>query len=118
MLPAVAQGAIGITIRESDTQSKEWLAVLHCETSAIRVAAERAALKALDGSCRTPIAALAEFQDDGSLRLRVSIVRPDGSERLDTERMIAKPDLETASTAGTDAGEELKQRGGPDFISA
>lgn len=118
MLPAVAQGAIGITIREDDAQCKNWLAALHCETSAIRVAAERAALKALDGSCRTPIAALAEFQDDGSLRLRVSIVRPDGSERLDTERMIAKPDIATAMAAGTDAGEELKQRGGPDFISA
>jgi hydroxymethylbilane synthase len=118
MLPAVAQGAIGITIREGDEQCKSWLAALHCETSAIRVAAERAALKALDGSCRTPIAALAEFQDDGSLRLRVSIVRPDGSERLDTERKVANPDIVSAMAAGTDAGEELKQRGGPDFISA
>ena len=52
------------------------------------------------------------------MRLRVSIVRPDGSERLDTERHIARPDMATASAAGKDAGEELKQRGGPDFISA
>ncbi len=118
MLPAVAQGAIGITSREDDSQTNKWLEALHCETSAIRVAAERAALKALDGSCRTPIAALAEFQEDGSLRLRVTIVRPDGSERLDTERMIANPDLASAIAAGSDAGEELKKRGGPDFISA
>ncbi len=118
MLPAVAQGAIGITIRETDNQTHNWLSALNCPASAIRVAAERAALRALDGSCRTPIAALAEYLPDGRMRLRVSIVRPDGSERLDTERMIDDPDLANAAAAGTDAGNELKERGGSDFISA
>lgn len=118
MLPAVAQGAIGITIRENDNQTQSWLSALNCPASAIRVAGERAALRALDGSCRTPIAALAEYLPDGRMRLRVSIVRPDGSERLDTERMIDDPDLANVAAAGTDAGNELKERGGPDFISA
>ena len=118
MLPAVAQGAIGITIRENDAKTRNLLDILHCPTSAIRVCAERAALRALDGSCRTPIAALAEYLPDGKMRLRVSIIRPDGSERLDTERLIDDPDMTNATNAGTDAGNELKTRGGPDFISA
>ncbi|MFH1806666.1 MAG: hydroxymethylbilane synthase [Pseudomonadota bacterium] len=118
MLPAVAQGAIGITIREDDSTCANWLTPLHSKTSAMRVAAERAALRALDGSCRTPIAALAEFRPDGQMRLRVTIIRPDGSERLDTERLIAAPDTEKAVAAGQDAGNELKERGGPDFITA
>jgi len=117
MLPAVAQGAIGITIRENDNQTLDWLSALNCPASAIRVAAERAALRALDGSCRTPIAALAEYLPDGKMRLRVSIVRPDGSERLDTERLIDDPDIASAADAGTDAGNELKERGGSNFIS-
>ncbi|WP_404423184.1 hydroxymethylbilane synthase [Thalassospira australica] len=118
MLPAVAQGAIGITIREDDVRTRKWISILNCPASTIRVAAERAALRALDGSCRTPIAALAEYLPDGKMRLRVTIVRPDGSERLDTERLIDNPDLTNAAAAGTDAGNELKARGGPDFISA
>jgi hydroxymethylbilane synthase len=117
MLPAVGQGTLGLTIRAGDERARNWVAPLHCAPTAIRTSAERAALHALDGSCRTPIAALAEFRPDGQLRLRVAIVRPDGSEWLDTERLIAKPDIETARAAGEDAGNELKQRGGPDFIT-
>jgi len=58
MLPAVAQGAIGVEIRSNDAVTRGALAALDDRDSAIRVAAERACLAVLDGSCRTPIAAL------------------------------------------------------------
>ena len=71
-------------------------------------------LARLDGSCRTPIAALAEFVGDG-LYLRAAIIRPDGSEYVATERRGADGDAERM---GNDAGEELKRRGGPGFFVA
>lgn len=118
MLPAVGQGAIGLAIRTGDEKVANWLAPLHCHKTDLRITAERAALRALDGSCKTPIAALAEFDANGTMRLRVAIVRPDGSEWLNAERILENPDIAGADKIGTDAGNELKERGGPDFILA
>lgn len=81
MLPAVAQGAIGIERRADDTTTAEMLAALHDTATGQRLAAERAFLAALDGSCETPIAGLATL-NGGSLRLRGEILRVDGSEAL------------------------------------
>ena len=118
MLPAVGQGALGLAIRAGDEKVANWLSSLHCHKTDLRITAERAALRALDGSCKTPIAALAEIDENGTMRLRVTIVRPDGSEWLDAERTLKNPDLAGADRIGTDAGNELKERGGPDFILA
>ncbi|WP_375175782.1 hydroxymethylbilane synthase [Pseudooceanicola sp.] len=85
MLPAVAQGAIGIERREDDTATATMLEAIHDHPTAQRLAAERAFLAALDGSCETPIAGLAEL-DGGTLRLRGEILRPDGSESLSDDR--------------------------------
>ncbi len=82
MLPAVAQGAIGIERRADDHRVAEMLSAIHHGPTGVRLAAERAYLAALDGSCETPIAGLAEL-DGGSLRLRGEILRPDGSECLE-----------------------------------
>ncbi|MEM0937626.1 MAG: hydroxymethylbilane synthase [Pseudomonadota bacterium] len=81
ILPAVAQGAIGIERRADDARMAEMLAAIHDSDTGHRVNAERAYLKALDGSCETPIAGLAE-RDGGMIRLRGEILRPDGSECL------------------------------------
>ena len=81
MLPAVAQGAIGIERRTSDTAVAALLEPIHDQPTGLRLAAERAYLAALDGSCETPIAGLAEL-DGSSIRLRGEILRPDGSECL------------------------------------
>jgi hydroxymethylbilane synthase len=81
MLPAVAQGAIGIERRSDDSRTAEMLAALHHAETGQRLAAERAFLAALDGSCETPIAGLATL-DGGRLRLRGEILRSDGSEAL------------------------------------
>ncbi|MEM9580994.1 MAG: hydroxymethylbilane synthase [Pseudomonadota bacterium] len=69
MLPAVAQGAIGIERRRDDMRAAEMLAAIHDTQTGERLAAERAFLAALDGSCETPIAGLAEL-NGSSLRLR------------------------------------------------
>ncbi len=113
MLPAPAQGAIGIVCREDDVTMRAMLEAISHAPTAIAVTAERAALAALDGSCRTPIAALATLADD-RLALRVAIFTPDGSRLLDTARSGAAADAERL---GHDAGEELRQRGGPGFFA-
>ena len=84
MLPAVAQGAIGIEQRVGDDRITHMLAAIHHKETGQRLAAERAFLAALDGSCETPIGALAELDGD-KLRLRGEILRTDGSEALSDE---------------------------------
>ena len=113
MLPAVAQGAIGIECRGDDSATLARLAPLdHAETTT-RVAAERALLAALDGSCRTPIAALATLNGD-RLHLEALIVTPDGKRAEATSRDGLASD---AARLGDDAGAELKRRGGPTFFA-
>ena len=115
MLPAVAQGAITVTARRGDARTAGWLAALDDPPTGRRVTAERACLAVLDGSCRTPIAAFAELNGEGSLRLRALIALPDGSEAHRTERSGAAAEAEAL---GRDAGEELRGKAGPDFIAA
>jgi hydroxymethylbilane synthase len=114
MLPAVAQGAIGVECRADDEAMRARLAPLHDRRTEICVTAERALLRVLDGSCRTPIAALAEFAGD-RLNLTGLVIKPDGSVRYDTTRSGSASDAETM---GADAGGELKRRAGPSFLDA
>jgi hydroxymethylbilane synthase len=113
MLPAVAQGAIGIEVRAGDDATRALLAPLDCKETSLRVRAERALLRVLDGSCRTPIAALAELGPDGGLHLDALCAAPDGSRILRTSRTGAASDAELL---GADAGEELKARMPADFF--
>jgi hydroxymethylbilane synthase len=113
MLPAVAQGAIGVTCRAGDRSVRDALAALDHPETTTRVTAERAMLEVLDGSCRTPIAALAEVDGGGGLTLSGLIARPDGSELLETARAGRAED---ARFLGRDAGDELRRRAGPGFF--
>ncbi|MBI2236517.1 MAG: hydroxymethylbilane synthase [Magnetospirillum sp.] len=114
MLPAVAQGAIGITCRSDDAGAHRFLAALNDPVSNVRVAAERAFLTRLDGSCRTPIAALAELDGD-RLSFRGLIVSLDGVTVHATARTGTAAD---AAAMGTDAAEELLKVAGPGFFTA
>ena len=114
MLPAVAQGAVGVEIRSDDAVTRDRLSALHDRETEYAVTAERAMLAALDGSCRTPIAGLGLLEDGGQLWLRAEIVMPDGSERRVTER---RGPVSDAARMGTDAGEELKRAAGPAFLA-
>ena len=113
MLPAVAQGAIGVTCRSDDAKTRALLAPLDDAASATAVACERAFLGRLDGSCKTPIAGLAEIEQ-GILRFRGMILAPDGSEWHEIELRGA---AENAPSIGADAGAELLARAGPEFVA-
>lgn len=112
MLPAVAQGAIGIERRGDDMRAAEMLAAIHDAPTGLRLAAERAFLAALDGSCETPIAGLAEL-DGGTLHLRGEVLRPDGSQSLKEAR--AAP-VEDGAALGREMAADLLKRAGPGFF--
>ena len=85
--PAPGQGALAIEVRAED-QDAQWLTALHHPPTALAVAAERGALQALEGSCRTPIGAYARF-DAARLALTVEALSPDGRERFREEGSLA-----------------------------
>ena len=102
MLPAVAQGCIGIERRGDDTATAELLAAIHDKDTGLRLAAERAMLATLDGSCETPIAGLA-LLDGSEVWLRGEILRPDGSEAIAEEGR-------GPAGEGAELGEEIGRR--------
>jgi hydroxymethylbilane synthase len=112
VLPAIAQGAIGIERRQDDARVAEMLEAIHDRTTGQRLAAERAFLAGLDGSCETPIAGLAEL-DGGTLRLRGEILRPDGSEVLTDDRSAP---VEDGADLGAAMARDLRARAGEDFF--
>ncbi len=114
MLPAVAQGAIGVTCRVDDEKTRALLDALNDPASAAAIACERAFLARLEGSCKTPIAGLAEIEK-GLMRFRGLILTPDGSEWHETERTDV---ADRAEAIGADAGEALLARAGPAFIAS
>jgi hydroxymethylbilane synthase len=113
LLPAVGQGAIGITGRAGDEKTFALLEKINHALTMDRLTAERSMLAALDGSCRTPIGGLAEIDGNGDLTLRGLIARPDGSEIFEADRSGPTADAEAM---GRDAGEELRRRAGPGFF--
>lgn len=112
MLPAVAQGCIGVERRADDGRIQAMLAAIADRDSGLRVTAERAFLKRLDGSCQTPIAGLAELSGD-RLHLRGEILRPDGSEVIAGERIGPASD---GAAMGLDLANELRARAPADFF--
>ncbi len=112
MLPAVAQGAIGIEHRAGDSATGALLAAIHHAETGQRLAAERAFLAALDGSCQTPIAGLAEL-DGSTLRLRGEILRTDGSEAI--AGTLSGP-VSDAAAMGEALARDLLGRAGAGFF--
>jgi hydroxymethylbilane synthase len=111
MLPAVGQGALAIECRASDEGLRRLLEPLHDQISGVCAGAERAMLAALDGSCRTPIAGLAELVGD-RLLLEGLLLKPDGSSEI---RGTREGGIEDAERLGTELGRELRRRAGPGF---
>ena len=111
-LPAVGQGIIAIEARAEDSRVRGLLAAIDDQDTMRAVAAERAFLAELDGSCRTPIAGNAEVRN-GTLHFRGMILKPDGSEAHETVR---DGSVQDAEVLGADAGRELKGRAPADFF--
>lgn len=114
MLPAVGQAAIGLACRAGDGAVRALLDAASDPATAAAVAAERAMLAVLDGSCRTPIAGLARERAAGVLELRGLIAKPDGSAVLEDVRAGGAGD---AVALGRDLGRALKARAGPGFLA-
>jgi hydroxymethylbilane synthase len=112
MLPAVAQGAIGIERRAEDARAEALLAAIHDGPTGQRLAAERAFLKELDGSCETPIAGLAVLEG-AEVWLRGEILRPDGSEAIADEGRAPVAD---AAALGQDLARRLLARAPKGFF--
>ena len=112
MLPAVAQGAISIEQRVDDETASAMVAPLNHADTALAVAVERAFLAELDGSCRTPIAGLAELDGD-RVSLRGEILKLDGSQAHRDRWTGSRAD---AVAMGAEAGRALLRRAGPGFL--
>ena len=112
MLPAVAQGAIGIERRTSDHNTASILEAIHHGPTGLRLSAERAFLAGLDGSCETPIAGLAVL-NEGSMRLQGEVLRPDGSDIITDD---ATAPIEDAAEMGTEMAHKLLEQAGPGFF--
>ena len=111
-LPAVGQGAIAIETRADDERIRTLLAGINHPPTATALAAERAFLAALDGSCRTPIAGHAVITGS-TVRLHGMILRPDGSE---AHEAVREGHVRDAAVLGDAAGRELRAKGGADFF--
>ncbi|KAJ4980359.1 hypothetical protein NE237_031196 [Protea cynaroides] len=115
MLPAVAQGAIGIACRSNDNKMADYIAWLNDEETRLAVVCERAFLETLDGSCKTPIAGYAYRDEEGYCVFRGLVASPDGTQVFETARRGLYT-LEDMILMGKDAGKELLLRAGADFF--
>ncbi|KAJ6813275.1 porphobilinogen deaminase, chloroplastic-like [Iris pallida] len=116
MLPAIAQGAIGIACRSRDDKMANYIVSLNHEETRLAVACERAFLETLDGSCRTPIAGYAYQDKDGNCNFRGLVASADGSRVLETSR-TGLYSFDDMVAMGKDAGKELISRAGPGFFN-
>ncbi len=119
ILPAVGQGAIGLQVRSDDRRVRDLVRLVDDPASACQVTAERACLEVLDGSCRTPIAVLAEpAAGSGGLRLRALVAEPDGSEVYRSEGTGPGTGKADAEALGRAVGQELRRLAGEAFFAA
>jgi hydroxymethylbilane synthase len=109
-LPAPGQGALGIECREGDAATRALLSPLHHPETALCVTAERAALEAVGGDCKTPFGAYAERRLD-SLYLRVFMAEPSGANARSAERTARWPANEGEARAlGIELGRDALQK--------
>ena len=104
MLPAPAQGALGIEIRRGDEKLRDLLSSLHCSVTERCVSAERAVLSALGGGCQVPVGALGRI-DNNQLHLQARVISIDG------RRMV-----QAARSGASDAAEGLGRRLADDLL--
>jgi hydroxymethylbilane synthase len=111
-LPAAGQGAIALETRADDDKTRALAAAIGDADTATALAAERAFLAALGGSCRTPIAGHAQIRDD-TVSFNGLIATIDGSDVVEVFRQGRRAD---AAALGADAGHDVKARAGASFF--
>jgi len=111
-LPAAGQGAIAIETRADSPKAVAIAATIGDADTHTALAAERAFLAALGGSCRTPIAGHARLDGD-NIHFRGLLAKTDGSEAIEVARQGRRAD---AAALGAEAGHEIKKRAGAGFF--
>jgi hydroxymethylbilane synthase len=114
LLPAVGQGTLALEVRADDALARE-LAALDDPTTRACLLAERGFQAGLEGDCAVPIAAFAELDHAGRLRLRGLVARPDGTKVVRGEIEASASD---AARAGVELASELRARGGEEILAA
>jgi hydroxymethylbilane synthase len=115
MLPAAAQGALGVEIRKNDEATRALLAPLNDFETSVCVEAERAVMRAVDGNCHTPAGAYATLLANGQLALEAIVARADGTNLL---RLAATGPVADAEQIGERLGLTLRQRSPKDLFAA
>ncbi|MCE9522018.1 MAG: hydroxymethylbilane synthase [Alphaproteobacteria bacterium] len=116
MLPAVAQGAVGVELREDNARVRDLLQPANHHDTELAVTFERAFLAALDGSCKTPLAGLAERSGTTTFKFDGCVLAPNGRTRINVARSLPIANAKEAHAAGLDAGQELLARAGRNFF--
>ena len=106
MMPAIAQGIIGIEQRLNDNEITELLFPLNHEQTETQALVERAFLQVLDGSCRTPIGSISKI-DGEKIIFSGQVLKPDGTEIISGhwEGLVGNP-----KDLGKMAGNEIKEK--------
>ncbi|WP_284359977.1 hydroxymethylbilane synthase [Candidatus Phycosocius spiralis] len=118
MPPAIGQGALAITARTGDITTAAAFAQIADPITAVEVAAERAFLTALDGSCRTAIGALAQVDHHGQLSFVGEALSEDGKCRWRSDGSIKQANVEQAEDLGRELGLKVKAMAGYGFAGA
>ncbi len=114
LLPACAQGAIGVECPSDNERVNAVLQPLHHSQTATRVYCERSLNATLGGSCQTPIAAYASLTGD-RLYLQALVALPDGSRVLRAE---ASDHKDNAVALGRAVGDDLRSQGADEIIAS
>ena len=114
MLPAAAQGVVGIECRDDATELRETLAKLNHATSVQTTLAERAIARVLDASCQSPVATYARI-DDATMRVTALVAMPDGSGAI---RDDISGDPRDAEQLGEDLARRLLDKGAGELLRA
>jgi hydroxymethylbilane synthase len=117
MPPAACQGALAITARADDARVRDALASFENASARVEIEAERAFLAALDGSCRTPIAALARVEG-AALSFLGETLRPDGGARWRRRERIAlgADAIKQAQELGARLGGDIRDEAGDAIV--
>jgi hydroxymethylbilane synthase len=114
--PAVAQGVVGVCVREGDTATQGWLTALDDRSARLAASAERALLARLEGGCQVPLGALARIEA-GTLTLFARVCALDGSRSLGAQGSAVVQSVEDAQALGRRLAEELLGRGAGELIA-
>lgn len=122
-IPAVGQGVLGLECRADDARTKALLAPLDDPGTRLVVTAERSLLRALLGSCRTPLAGHARLTEDGELELSGFVGMPDGGDALVVQRGCRlsgeyRARVEAARALGEEVAEAMKAAGARAIMDA